>query len=831
MPLSASGLGFGPTEGGAWLLLFAGLALFGLLLGLLGQARARRAEARAAGAEHRLKVTAESLETAPWGVFQWPVDGEGEVETGRGSRRLAVILDLPTGSDSDWAAVIGGFGERARADLKRHVETLRDTGEGFSLELDHAASGRRLSLSGLRVVDWAGDLGDSDDPDAPSEPPPLADLLWVGDITEVHRDGAARARALAASRDRAGRLDGLLDALPLPVWQRDADLALVYCNRAYAQAVGAPDPAAVVADGRELAEGAEARRARALAAAARAGGGTHGGTFSVVMGGDRRRLAITETALDLPADDGNEDRLTVGLGIDVTDREEADALLRRHQAAHAQVLERLGTALAIFDAETRLVFANAAFARLFTLDPEWLAEGPGYGDLLETLRERRRLPEVADFKAFREGELARFANLLEPREEVQHLPDGTTLRRVVAPHPLGGLLLLLEDVTDTLALERNLNTQIAVQRETLDHLDQALAVIGPDRRLTLSNPAFTSLWGLDEGERAGIPAVRLGQRLAERLDPESAAQIGPLLEAPAPGAGRRVRLGDGEGRVVDGLAVGLPDGGTLLSFRDVTDAAEVERVLRQRAHVLAEANRLKSDFIADVSFELRTPLTTVAGFADVLGGGYYGELNSRQKEYATGIRDTALKLGQLISDIADLATIEAGQARLDLDSFDIHALLMAVAGLHRESLNRRRITLNFDCPPDIGRMVGDQARLKQALYHLLGNAIRFSSPGQGVILAAQRSEMDGADWIAFTVADQGSGIPEADQNAVFDPFRKAHGSPHGPNHPEGGGTGLGLPLVKRFIDLHGGTLDLTSVPDEGTTVTCHLPTNPTLPAD
>ncbi|MCA1941867.1 MAG: histidine kinase, partial [Caenispirillum bisanense] len=270
------------------------------------------------------------------------------------------------------------------------------------------------------------------------------------------------------------------------------------------------------------------------------------------------------------------------------------------------------------------------------------------------------------------------------------------------------------------------------------------------------------------------------------------------------------RLRRADDSVLEAVTVPLPDGGALATFADVTASAQVERALRERAEALTAADRLKTQFLANVSYELRTPLTTVSGFAEILADGYYGDLNSRQMEYARAMAETAQSLVTLIDDITDLASIEAGELALELDAFDVGAALASVLALTRESLRRKSVTMHFDCPPDTGWMVADEKRVKQVLYHLLSNAVRFTPQGGSVTLAAQR---DGDD-VVFTVADTGAGIPPADQDFMFDTFARGPGSP---------GHGLGLALVKSFVELHGGSVELVSVPGEGTTVTCRLP--------
>jgi signal transduction histidine kinase len=439
------------------------------------------------------------------------------------------------------------------------------------------------------------------------------------------------------------------------------------------------------------------------------------------------------------------------------------------------------------------------------------------GEVLEELRDNRRLPEYADFPAFKAEQLALFTSLLEPVEELVHLPDGTTLRSVAIPHPFGGLLLIWEDVTDTLALERNYNTLIAVQRETLDNLYEGVAVIGANGRLRLSNPVFGAMWQIPHMTLNNEPHIseivdcmgdmleQSGNWMAEK------ERLITMLTAREAHSGRVERT---DGSVLDFATVPLPDGGVLLSYIDQTAAINMERALRDRNEALETADRLKSEFIANVSYELRTPLNTIIGFTEILTGQYFGDLNDRQAEYSTGILDSSHRLLMLINDILDLATIEAGHMTLELDSIDLHALMESVTSLVRERARQKKIALEIDCPPDIGMFVADERRLKQAMFNVLSNAIKFTPDNGNITLSARR---DG-DTLVLTVADSGIGIAEEDQERVFAKFERG-------SSPEArrSGAGLGLSLVKSFIELHGGTVTLESEPESGTRVICALP--------
>lgn len=769
----------------------AGMAPVALWLRSRARRAATKAEARAAEAARLEEV----LAVTPDGYYLWEADG-GE----RCSRRLAVTLDLFGGTEATFQEMRDCFRPSEAAALDAAVKELRAEGVGFDLELMLRNGYRRVLVMGVRAAAADGRA--------------LADVLWVRDVTE---EAAAVDRLSHATSDLAAerdRLRALLDALPYPVWLRDAHLSLVYCNSRYAEAADAASPAEAVEHGGELVGSASVREARALAARARAAGIPRSESFRLVVGGARRLVEITE--VPVPEGPSRTVLLTAGYAVDNTREEELAAELARHVEAHGAVLEKLGTAIAIFAADARLGFHNTAFRRLWHLEEEWLDSRPTYGDLLDMLRDRRLLPEVADYRAFREEELRRFTSLIEPLEDLLHLPDETTLRRIVSPHPFGGLLFTYEDVTDALVLERSYNTSVAVQRETLDNLHEGVAVFGGDGRLRLSNPAFAGIWHLPAEFLAGEPHVtELVARHASFFgDADWPAVNAKLLALVREREASQGRLDRSDGSILTYASVPLPDGNVLTTWLDVTDSAQVERALRERNEALRAADRLKSDFIANVSCEVRAPLTTIGGFAEVLTGEYYGKLNKRQAEYAQGIAAAAAALHALVADILDLAAVEAGQMTLHLKAFDVHSMLANVLSLTRERMREKSLHLHFDCPPDIGWMVGDERRLKQVLFNLLSNSVKFTPAGGSVTLAAQRA----GGMIVLTVADTGIGIPAPEQEAVFKGFRRG-------SHPEArqNGAGLGLSLVKSFVELHGGRVELVSVPGEGTTVTCTVP--------
>ena len=667
--------------------------------------------------------------------------------------------------------------------LERAMAALEADGAPFDLALRAADGARALRAAGVRARPSRG----------------VVSLLWL-------RDATADAENEARGEAERGGLRRLLDVIPLPAWRRDATLGPSYVNSAYQGAV-ASEPAAPDAVP-EIAVGVSGEDGRALARRARDSGAPAIETRHVVIAGERRLAEIAE--FPDPETGG-----TTGYLLDRTALESAQAELARHIEGHDEVLHNLGTAIAIYGPDQRLTFFNNAFLRVWQLDEAWLRSKPQIGEVLEAMHERRKLPEFADFPAFKRDMQRLFTSLIEPLEELVHLPDEATFRMVVTPHPFGGLLYTWEDVTDALALERNYNTLIAVQRETLDNLYEGVAVIGGDGRLKLSNPAFGRMWQVPPDALAASPHVGA---LVERMrglfaDGDWAERKDELIDLFTDREARTGRLERADGAVLDYASVPLPDGDVLAIHLDVSDSIQVERALRERNEALETADRLKSEFIANVSYELRTPLNTIIGFAEILTEQYFGTLNARQIEYSRGILESSQRLLALINDILDLASIESGHMALELEQIDLYGMLGSVLALTRERARTKKLDIEFDCPADIGVIVADERRIKQALFHILSNAIKFTSEGGSIALKGRRAD----GQVELTFADTGVGIPKEDHGRVFGKFERGH-------HPEARhGAGLGLSLVKSFIELHGGTVELESEQGVGTRITCRLP--------
>jgi signal transduction histidine kinase len=477
--------------------------------------------------------------------------------------------------------------------------------------------------------------------------------------------------------------------------------------------------------------------------------------------------------------------------------------------------DRLATAFAVFDANQRLSHFNQAYVELWQLDPEWLQTHPRDGEILDRLRQARRLPEKADYREWKRTWLSAYGTNAQV-EDQWHLPDGRTLHVVADSEGEAGVTYLYENVTERLALESRYNALIQVQRETLDTLREGVAVFAPNGRLRLYNRAFATIWRLSPRQLDAEPHIEEVIEWCRALydSPDDWERIRTSVTAIVSGrVAFESEFDRSDGSVLACAALPLPDGGTLLTYVNVSDAKHAERALIERAEALEAADRLKTAFISHVSYELRTPLTNIIGFSELLASPVAGTLTDRQRDYLNDIRQSGRTLLAIIDDILDLATIDAGTFELKLSPVKVRDVIdQAVQGVD-ERLTQNNVKLDIALAPGVETFVADGKRVTQMLYNLLSNAIGFSEPGGRIALSCGREDQ----MIAFSVEDEGAGIPADYQQAVFDRFEsRSRGSRHR-------GAGLGLSIVKTLAELHGGTVALASAPGRGTCVTVRLP--------
>jgi signal transduction histidine kinase len=778
-------------HGVAGLAVFGGLVAFAVILALLylyerGRWTRREQELVAAlnilrGAHDRAEMllNADRQVVITWDEHSEPVI-EGDVGVAlRGDR-------APTGS----ARRVLAFGTWLLAADAQAVEASLDSlltrGTGFSLDL-RSQSGRTVEAQGRTVAGRA--------------------MLRLRETTAERREIADLRITLDEARRSLSALAGLLDAIPQPVWRRNREGGLAWVNAAYVAAVEAESREAAIDAGMELLD-RQARETIAREEAMAAGGIRRAARVSAVVAGTRRVLDVHEAALD-----GGK----VGIAVDVSELESVRADLQQQMNANARTLDQLPTAVAMFDVSQRLIFHNAAYRALWDLDQGFLDSRPSDGEILDLLRSQRKLEEHADFRTWKHTVLSAY-RAAEAHQAWWYLPDGRTLRVVADPNPQGGLTYLFEDVSDRLNAESRYNALLRLQAETLDTLAEPVAVFGADGRLQLANRAFTTVWRLDQEMIDARPHVDSVILRCKAIAPAEEQWLDIRdsvvgLESRV-GLSRRIEMSDGT--VLDCATQPLPEGATLLTLIDMTASVNVERMLTEKNEALERAAELRDTFVHHVSYELRSPLTNIIGFTQLLGDETVGALNTRQREYSDHILRSSGALLVMINDILDLASIDAGSLELAREDVDVRATVEAAVRGLEDRLAEARIALSVDVPDDVGTVRADGKRVRQILFNLLSNAVGFSDPGQTVEIAARRTARD----LVLSVRDHGCGMAPEVRDLVFNRF-ESH--TRGTRHR---GVGLGLSIVRSFVELHGGRVELDTQQGVGTTVTCVFPLQP-----
>jgi signal transduction histidine kinase len=691
----------------------------------------------------------------------WPDDDDGEgwgvPEEEADSRvraKLETRLGLRTGSDSpppDTIALLSGI-MAASPDFIPMLKALRTRGDSFS-----------LSVHGLDIM---------------GQPFGAKAIVWLSLGT--------------TAGDFVGAASG-----DFPAWRTDSQGALLWANGAYLQAVEALD--LEDARARDLALDPKARADARAAAMGR--GSTQ--TRVITIDGKRRTLRINL----FPAPEG-----AAGVGFDVTEEVESRDTLMREAKAHGETLNHLTDAVVVFDSTRRLITHNSAFTALWRLDEAWLDDRPSHSEWLDRMRQSARIAATRDFQLWKARELSYYQEAGLIPDETWTLPDGRILRVARQRQPSGGLLMLFEDISDKMALQARYKTMIEVQRATLDKLGEAVAVFTADGKLSLANAAFARIWDIDNSFLEARPEFDLLVEQARHIygDSQFWKDLKARISDPSPQA-RQENQGEficANGTNLTWLTRPLPDGATLAAFADVSATRRFETVLRDKAAAFQDADRLKTEFVRNVSYQLRTPLTTIGGYTELLATGVSGPLNAAQSDYLSAIGSASSQLEKLIENILDLAMIDAGQMSLDLGDVNLADAINVTAEIARTNSSEKQVNVVADCDPSAGIIRADNARIRQILFNLVSNALRVTGKGDMITIGAKRFE----DTVRIWVSDTGPGIDTKRQASAFEGFGDGDRR-----------AGVSLALVKRFVELHGGWVALSSPGTTGVTVSCYLP--------
>ena len=412
--------------------------------------------------------------------------------------------------------------------------------------------------------------------------------------------------------------------------------------------------------------------------------------------------------------------------------------------------------------------------------------------------------------------------------------DGQTISVEMTARPrLGheGLVVwegIALDITARVAADAALaavRAQLDMKKEQLEtalsNMAQGMCVYDADLRLVIFNQRYVEIFGLEKMNigpgtpLAEVLRVSAAQGNYQRDNAEAAIQA--RLEAARARHPRTLYQRLTDGRTIEVDVRPLAEGGSVASFTDISEREAAQEALRDAKEQAELADRSKSQFLANMSHELRTPLNAIIGFSEIMADKLFGPLGDpRYAEYALDIRESGRHLLMLINDILDLSKIEAGQANLREEQVSLAEIVDVCVRLVGDRAQRGGLTLEIDEFDDFAPLWADRLKLKQILLNLLSNAIKFTPTGGTVGLTAWRTPDGG---VAVRISDTGIGMRANDIPAALQPFRQVE-STLSRKHE---GTGLGLPLTKAIVEMHGGTLAITSVPGKGTSVVFTLP--------
>jgi signal transduction histidine kinase len=672
------------------------------------------------------------------------------------------------------------------ATLRERLKQLRADGAPFSLTII-GPSGRFLEADGRTAGARA--------------------VLWITDNTiKGLEESGARARfeeaRAAVARDPMAFLE-MLGKAPFPAWRMSGAGKVQWVNRAYLKAVGAPNVDHVLDRQIMLDQHVTTQAQKTINTNHETDEMRH-----IVVEGERRAMRVKM----FPLSGG-----LGGMAFDITELETARETLEKNAKAHDDTLNHVADGVAIFGPDRKLIFNNRAFQEMWELDPAYLLDKPDHGSLLDRLRERRKLQARPDFAKWRQGELAYYqGEKVDIVEDLWNLPDGRILRVTRQRHPLGGVLLLFKNITDELTLKAEFNRLINVQKATLDNLREAVVVFSADGRLRLHNDAFAELWELKKDSLADSPDFDDVAGRCARLyhDRNVWTTIKSRVTNPSPEFRQQDQgvMRTSNDRTITWITQPLPNGATLVAFMDVTAARKVESALKDKNEALQAADKLKNEFVQNVSYQLRSPLTTIVGYAELLESEMPGALTDKQREQVEHILSASDHLSKVISNILDLAMIEAGKMELELSQFSLRQAIEDAVDLVVTTAENTKVRVEILCDDRIGNVFADERRIKQVLFNLLSNALRFTGAGGHIKIEASKP-VPSENIIRLAVSDNGKGIPAERQSSVFDSF----------NAGDTRGAGLGLALVRSFVELHGGDVKIKSAPGAGTSVICQLP--------
>jgi PAS domain-containing protein len=625
-------------------------------------------------------------------------------------------------------------------------------------------------------------------------------IIWFNEISQEMAKYATLEDQNHELNSKLNLRETIINNLPFPIWYRDSKDNIIYNNISY-EMFSNHTPT-------QKAESAINKNAINLAHESREEGSECSAEVHLISRGERKLYKLSECAL--------KDDSCVGYALNYEDKEKINAELKMHLAAQSDLLESSASAIAIYGADTKLKYFNQAFMKLWKLEEGWLVTNPTYGEMLETLRGKRLLPEQANFKSFKEQQIGLFTNLIKTHDEFFYLPDGRALRVIVIPHALGGLLFLYEDMTDRLTLERSYNALAAVQRTTIENLQEGVAVFGLDGRLKLCNPSYNRIWELTKEFVSSSPHVRdIINKIKDSLvikegnaDDFANTMLSDIET-------RKIvhrQIERKKGAIIDRTCTPLPDGAILITYMDVTDKMSVEKNLRESNEMLQQNDRAKTELMANIASELNTPLSQMFDSTNWLYLNANSSSEARQ-QHIFSILSKTNSIKMLMQNITDLSSLESGSIILDISEVQFKTINQCIHEVIATLKEIKDIIFKSKLIKT-GKLVGDERRIQQIITNLILFIFEFAEQNDEILITTLITENNHLE-LKLELINSNVNLEFLNLSS-FDNFgnEARHLKPS---------LGINLKIARNFTNLHGGEIDFSYDKKFGTTLICRLP--------
>jgi len=451
-----------------------------------------------------------------------------------------------------------------------------------------------------------------------------------------------------------------------------------------------------------------------------------------------------------------------------------------------EVLDNLSEGVAVFGPDGRLRLANPAFSQLWHLPADLAIEGTHIEKIKSFCRQQEARSNFVPRK------IVDFSDKDTKSIENPERATGTENQEAGSNFAPGKIAGFSDQETQAQASAKS-----AAEQQTEEAANSATAA-GP---------------GYQAGSRDKPAADAPNNNAADAVWQKLALYVTGFVDKRDFVQGRTETHSAAARRIFDYMLVPLPQGQTMLTFVDVTDSVHIARALHERNSALESADKLRNDFVQHVSYELRTPLTNIMGFTDLLLSPVFGSLDNRQSGYLRNIAGQSVLLFNLVNDILDLATVDAGIMELNIGPVAVAKVMDYAAERVKTGLEEKHITLDRHIAAGLTRFDADEARIRQIFVHLLNNAVTAAPPYSHIRFSAEKYN----NYIAFSVADEGPGIPPEHLESIFKRFTSYA------YEGRKSGIGLGLSIVKNFVELHQGHVVAESSGRKGTKLICRFP--------